>query len=139
MNITYKYCHNCGLSVTPNSKFCSNCGTSLTSLSSMPPEKKVETKPKPQVQTTFAPMSNEDDDEDGYIDSIASINELNISISALDIDVNVHKPRNETVGNLMNNGMQVDSSEYQRPAPLQLDQKSFIEQFKQEAGSLRNS
>jgi len=144
MNIKNKFCHNCGIKLVPTAKFCTDCGTSQASLSAKPPTTE-EPAPKPlqknlqRPQNTFTPVSNiDDDDEDSYIDHI---DHLEVSISSLDVDFGRQPPsRKETVGQLMNEGSALpqNAENYTRPTPGPVDEKAFMEQFRNEAGTLRN-
>jgi hypothetical protein len=143
MNIKNKYCHNCGIKLVSTAKFCTDCGTSQASLSAKPPQPE-ESAPRPlqknlqRPQNTFTPVSNiDDDDEDSYIDHI---DHLEVSISSLDVDFGRSNSRKETVGQLMNEGSALppNAENFTRANPAAVDEKAFLEQFRNEAGTLRN-
>jgi RNA polymerase subunit RPABC4/transcription elongation factor Spt4 len=149
MNIPDKYCHNCGKKTSAAAKFCGACGTSLASIDEKPPV--VDTAPnlsriKTRAPSTFTPMvanGEDDDDEIIKVDKINSLDELNISISSLDVDFGrtFDKPTKETVAGLMSQGasMPPNSMEEKRLVGNAPDNATILQQFKQEGGSLRNS
>jgi hypothetical protein len=141
MSIKNKFCHHCGIKLVPTAKFCPDCGTSQSSLGSKPPvEEVVEVKPKKRPQSTFTPVSRgegDDDDDDSYIDHI---DHLDISMSALEIDyIRQDNPSKESFGSIVQQGASLpqNAENFTRGAPPQVDQQAFLQQFKNEAGSLR--
>lgn len=141
MNIKNKFCHNCGIKLIPTAKFCTECGTSQASLSAKPPTQEVQpTINKPKPQNTFTPISRgeDDDDDDSYIDHI---DHLNVSISSLEVDYGrSNNSRKETVGSIMSQGAALpeNAENFSRATPPPIDNQSFLEQFRNEAGTLRN-
>lgn len=140
MNIKNKFCHNCGVKLIPTAKFCPDCGTSQASLSAKPPTQEIQpTISKPKPQNTFTPISrgDDDDDDDSYIDHI---DHLNVSISSLEVDYGRPNTRKETIGSVMSEGASLpkDSESFSRPTPPPIDNQTFMNQFRNEAGTLRN-
>jgi hypothetical protein len=148
MNIIKKFCHNCGTQLTPSAKFCPDCGTSQASLASKPPEREPEQPPQRQKRKepieTFVPYASkgnndDDDDDDDYIDHIKH---LNVSISSLDVDFSNGPQIKESFAGLIKEGAsmppgsEMGSARIINNAPI--DQQAFLQQFRQEAGSLRN-
>jgi len=148
MNIQSKFCHNCGQKVQIGAKFCHLCGTSLSSLSEKPPVFQNEPPPKNQNRqnSTFKPMASNDgefDDDDGdlRVDRINSIRDLNLGVASLDVDFRSGPNIRETVGGLMNQGAAIGQNYKEPPrggVGIEGDQKAFLDQFKQEGGTLRN-
>ena len=145
MNIPDKYCHNCGKKVLIGGKFCSSCGTSLASIDEKPPvpEQRIPNdRIRPKTPTTFTPrvVGEDEDDEILKVDRVESINELNLSMSSLDVDFGrtFDKPR-ETVAGLMSQGANLPQggTEEKRLSPAPLGQEEIIKQFAAEAGTLR--
>lgn len=141
MNIKNKFCHNCGIKIISAAKFCPECGTSQASLSAKPPTQEIQpTISKPKPQSTFAPISrgDDDDDDDSYIDHI---DHLNVSISSLEVDYGrPNNSRKETVGSIMSQGAALpeNAENFSRVTPSPVDNQTFLEQFRNEAGTLRN-
>lgn len=125
-----KFCHQCGKQVVVGAKFCGDCGTNLSSLSSVPPP--PEPAPvRQQAQSTFSPFAVGADDDDDYIDRIAR---LDIRINKLEVDVaDFNKPVGETVGAVMIHAE--PPRPIVPPADLKIDEKAFLESFRQEAGA----
>lgn len=125
------FCHSCGLEQKIGSSFCYSCGTNLKSLGSAPP------KPVERIDPIIA---SGDDDDDSYIDRLTS---LQIRQNALQLEIIDRKPMAETVGSNILAGMSMPPTKednYQRGQPYkEIDQKTFLEQFKKEAGTLRDS
>jgi hypothetical protein len=108
-------------------------------LSAKPPvEEEIKLKKKPQ--STFTPVARgdgDDDDEDSYIDHI---DHLDVSMSALDIDyIKQDNPAKESLGSIVKQGASLpqNAENFTRGTPPEVDQQSFLQQFRNEAGSLR--
>jgi len=128
-----KFCHNCGKQLVVGAKFCNECGTSLSSLSNQPAT------PDPNKQFTPVMVGRGEDDEDGdsYIDRMSHIN---IRQDALHVEIIKDRPLGESVGSLISQAMHAGRApevEASRAAPV-TDSKSFLEDFKREAGTMRN-
>lgn len=144
MELPNKYCHNCGKLTPPVAKFCPACGTSLASIDERPPAappvQPVPNRIRPKAQATFTPMAvGEDDDDDESIraDRAGSLSDLGISISSLDVALQVDRPSRETVGSLVQQGQGMQG--YQEPPRVVagIDQQAIMQQLQQEAGTLR--
>ena len=82
--------------------------------------------------------SDGEDDDDSYVDHLES---LEISISSLDVDYG--RPGmvgKETIGSIMKQGaiLPPNSDDYIRSTPESVDAKAFLDQFRQEGGTLRS-
>lgn len=138
MSIQNKFCHHCGIKLVPIAKFCPECGTSQASLSSKPPVEE-QVKPKNRPQSTFTPVARGegDDDDDSYIDHLSH---LDISMSALDVEyIRQDNPSRENIGNLVKQGASLpqNADSFTRGTPAPVDHQTFLQQFKNEAGTLR--
>ena len=131
-----QFCHNCGKQVQVGSKFCPACGTNLTSLASTPASS--QQKQPVQTFTPFVPNAEDDEDGDSYIDKMTH---LNVRQSALQVEIVRDKALTETLGAAVLQGSQSGGSSetYERNKPYQnVDAKTFQEEFKKEAGTLRH-
>jgi hypothetical protein len=129
-----KFCHHCGKKYVVGAKFCPECGTNLLSLSSTPTP---TTAPKQTAQ--FSPFTVQSDDEDGdsYIDRLAH---ANIRQTELHVEVIKSRPLGETIGQAMAAGATINPSNVEtikRVAP-QIDEQTFLKEFRKEAGTIRN-
>ena len=141
MELPKKFCHNCGKPTQVSAKFCGNCGTSLASIDETPPVP-IQTQPRVKPQATFAPFAprGEDDDDDEAIraDRVNSIRELGLSMSSLDVAIQVDKIGGETVGGLMKQGEAMPQGYVETPrrsAPV--DNAAVLAQLQAEGGTLR--
>jgi hypothetical protein len=141
MKTTNKFCHNCGIKLIPTAKFCGECGTSQSSLSAKPPEAEpvVEKKKKPIASyTPSIANGGDDDDDDSYVDHL---DHLNVSISSLEVDFGRPNAAKETFAGVIAQGAALgqNADSFTRPAGETVtDSKAFLQQFQQEAGTLRN-
>src|SRR5882724_1621300 len=126
MDITSKFCHHCGTKLPATSKFCSGCGTSLASIDEKPPG----SIPKPplgriQQQNTFEPTivgasrRRDDDDYEGSIhaDRVESLAELGISMSELDISIDMPRNQRETFSDVVKGGLGLPPGYKEPPRP----------------------
>lgn len=154
MELPKRFCHHCGGQAQPAAKFCHRCGTSLASIDEKPPV--VETQPEPapnrmqhlttrkKPTVTFAPIALrpngdiEDDDEAIAADRVESIQQLGISLDGLDVNVDVGRPRTETVGSIVQQGAQLPAG-YQEPSrpPMPANAQPLVAQILAEGGAIR--
>ena len=122
------FCPHCGAHMAyagPKPKFCSSCGGSLNSFSTShkKPEKEIDEDGNPNVPK---PKSEE---------SIPQIDNLEIEIQA-------HPPRANTLGQILETYSEVQPSpsslnDASPPTSVRISQEQFLKEFKREAGSLR--
>ena len=122
------FCPHCGAHVAyagPKPKFCSSCGDSLSSFST--------SHKKPEKET----------DEDGNPNVPRPKSEESIpQISSLEIEIQAHPSRAHTLGQILETYSEVQPSPSSLngtspPARAVISQEQFLEEFKKEAGSLR--
>lgn len=124
-----QYCHNCGKQLIIGSRFCSGCGTNLTSLAHTP----ETSRPKQARANLIRPAIKDDDDPESYLDEL---DHLTVNISALDVEIIKPKQIGETIGSIAMEGAQGISSNIEaRPIPPSTDKKTFLEEFRKEAGT----
>lgn len=126
----HKFCHNCGKQTQPDWKACPYCQTSLGSLSATPP--KPTPVPAAAGFTPFAAQADDDDDE--YVDKLTH---LNIRQTSLHVDIVKDRPIGETIGAAMAQGAHIppNAENYKRDG---VDPAKALEEYKREAGTLRN-
>jgi len=124
-----KYCFQCGskidFSVKNKPKFCFNCGTVL----------------EPSlVAKGSSPILDNDNDDDDYDESPSSIDHINISELDFEFDKDSLKTPKQTIGSVMGT---LDKSEIDQlkdfPQRPKTSSKKFKEEFKKEAGSLKQN
>jgi hypothetical protein len=86
-------------------------------------------------------MAAGDDDDDGEIiraDRVNSIRELGLSMSSLEVAIQVDRVNKETIGGLMSQGQSMPQG-YQEPGRITspVDSKAVLAQLQAEAGTLR--
>jgi len=112
-------------------KFCPFCGTDLGNLLSKAPVQQQAAAPQKARANSFAPFSNQgEDDDDSYIDRIER---LQINISELDVEIGKPYFNKETIGGLMAQG---PTNEEKRFNPI-ADPNQVIENFKKEGSAIR--
>ncbi len=126
------YCQACNqpteYSVNPPS-FCSSCGAQFnkaTGASVKVNRPVLAPKPRPAP----IPVIGDDDDDDNGQDSVASIPE----ITGLDVEIEQPRQRGEKFGDIVASAPREKGPLRQ---PQKVSRKKFLEQFKQEAGTLR--
>ena len=126
-----QYCHNCGKKMSQSSsKFCPFCGTNLSALSFKPPAQEEEPQKRAPARSSFVPFSNEDDDDDSYIDRM---DRLHVNISKLDIEFGEIPKSKDTIGGLMAQG---PTNEEGRGRSI-FSEQEILENFKKEGSALR--
>ena len=120
-----KYCKTCGQATEYSSKlptFCSECGVSF---SGAPTKRAVKAKVEVEVEDDQSP----DPDTDSFRAPISSL--------AYDVD-RLEKP-STTIGALAALGPQKDTPQQLGRGPVgNVDEKQFLRDFRQEAGSLKD-
>jgi hypothetical protein len=113
-----------------SSKFCPFCGTNLSALSFKPPAQEEEPQKRAPARSSFVPFSNEDDDDDSYIDRM---DRLHVNISKLDIEFGEIPKSKDTIGGLMAQG---PTNEEGRGRSI-FSEQEILENFKKEGSALR--
>lgn len=136
MTNKFLYCHMCGSELSLNSKFCSKCGVSLSSLSEKP-------KPIASKQEDSTILTVGQDDEDYENDELSNYLDKQKhyipKIEALSVEIQQSPSINkETIRDISTNPFSSASTEKRTPLP-KMSTKKFLEEFKKEAGTLRQN
>lgn len=139
----YKFCHQCGKQLQPDSKFCSGCGTNLQSLSAQPPSAQPPTPPRrlpPMPARATVDSIGEDDDDTISVDRI---DHLDIRQDQLFVEIVKPPTMKETVGGIVQMGISQGADkepEFKRDMPFQNTTDDQIQkQFLKEGGTSRTN
>ena len=106
-------------------RFCSECSNPFNSSSTATTNK---TTPKPTVIVNQIDDDNDNDDDTG-----AEVPK----IDKLDIEIDIRQKK-ETIGNLVGTSKSGQGQEFLRPPPKKMSKKKVLEQFRREAGTIRD-
>lgn len=127
------YCFSCGQPTEytiAKPKFCSSCGTNFESKAQTNAQPTLAKPPTPQLSTARV----DDDDDDGP--SLQDAKEVP-NINKLDVEVNIGKKSGEKLGNILGTASTNDYVQSPEPKGKKVSRKKFLEEFKKEAGTLR--